>query len=112
MSRIIGEHYEGDVRVRYVQQGEELTVERSQDAQAVVERVAGMNSHGMKTLDGLGKPVAEVPLVAMMDWCAMRGIPWERMAYSNDYDKEFKQFVAEHTRLQYAPEKSHFSVTQ
>lgn len=111
MSRIIGEHYEGDVRVRYVQHGDDLTVERHQDAQAVVDQVAAMNSHGVRTLDGLGKPVAEVPLVAMMDYCAARGIPWERMAYSNDYDTEFRAFVAEHRKLQYEASKAHFAVS-
>lgn len=112
MSRLIGEHYEGDVRVRYVQQGDDLTVERHQDAQAVVDRVSGMNSHGMKTHEGLGKPIAEIPMVVLMDYCAKRGIPWEKMAYSNDYDTEFKAMAREYAKLQYAPDKPHFAVSQ
>lgn len=112
MSRLIGEHWENDVRVRYVQQGDELTVEHSQDAQAVVDRVAGMNSHGVKTLDGLGKPIAEIPVVTAMAWAAKRGIPWEKLLYSNDYDSEFKAFIAEHRKLQFEAEKSLFAVTQ
>lgn len=111
MSRLIGEHWENDVRVRYVQRGEELTVERSQDAQATVDRVAGMNAHGVKTIDGLGKPMIEVPVVTAMAWAQKRGIPWEKLLYSNDYDAEFKAFAAEHSRLCFEAEKSHFAVT-
>lgn len=111
MSRLIGEHYEGDIRVRYVQHGDDLTVERHQDAEQVIDRVAGMNAHGVKTLEGLGKPVAEIPMVVLMDYCAKRGIPWEKMAYSNDYDAEFKQLAREYEKLRYTPEKSLFAVS-
>lgn len=112
MARLLGEEWEGDVRVRYYadEASGEMTVERHQDAQTIVDRVAGMNLAGVKTLDGLGKPVAEVPLVAMIEWCKARGIPWEKMAYGNDYDDEFKAFIAEHSRLQYEAKRL-FAVT-
>ncbi len=111
MARLIGEDWEGDVRVRHVLEGDALTVEHYQDAQAVVDRVAGMNANGMKTLDGLGKPMIEVPVVAAMEWAQKRGIPWEKLLYGNEYDAEFKAFAAEHSRLRFQADKSHFAVS-
>jgi hypothetical protein len=107
MSRLIGEHYEaGGVRVRWYEQGDEITVERHQDAQDVVDLVSAVNAEGAPTIDGLGKPIAEVPVVAAMAWAAERGIPWEKLLYSNEYDTEFKRFCAEHSKLRYQNTKS------
>ncbi len=108
MPRLIGEQWEGDVRVRWY--GDEaagtITVERWQDAQQAVDLVAAVNAEGAPTLDGLGKPVVEVPVAAAMEFCRERGIPWERFLYSNDYDDQFKLFAQEHKRLVYANTKS------
>lgn len=110
MAKLIGQHWEGDVRVRWYDNNGEIAVERSQDAQNVVAAVAATNSAGAPTIDGLGKPVAEIPMVVLIDWCAKRGIPWEKMAYSNEYDVEFKQLAAEHTKLRYDNTPSVFTV--
>lgn len=106
MTRIIGQHYEGDIRVTWHQQGDELVIERHQDAQAAVDMVAAVNAEGAPTIDGLGKPVVEVPVVEAMAWAERRGIPWEKLLYSNDYDAEFKKFAQEHSRLRYQAAKS------
>lgn len=107
MPRKIGEHREGDVTVRWFDEGDTITVQREQDAQSVLDHVSAANLEGMPTIDGLGKPVAEVPVVAAMAWAQERGIPWEKLLYTNEYDAEFKRFCAEHTRLQYAAKKLH-----
>lgn len=79
-----------------------VTVRRSQDAQQAVDTVAAVNANGgARTVDGLGRPIAEVPVVAAMEWAEKRGIPWEKLLYSNEYDAEFKRFAQEHSRLQY-----------
>lgn len=107
MSKLIGQHYEGDVRVRWTEDGEgNINVARHQDAQAAVDLVAAVNRDGAPTHDGLGKPIGEVPIVAAMDWAAQRGIPWEKLLYGNEYDSEFKAFIREHSRLAYANTKS------
>ncbi|WP_324807219.1 hypothetical protein SH584_11485 [Sphingomonas sp. LY29] len=109
MIRKIGQHWEGDVRVTWYGDDvtKEVTVERWQDPQRAVDMVAAVNAEGGgKTIDGLGKPVVEVPIVAAMDFAARRGIPWEKLLYSNDYDEEFKRFAAEHSKLTYQNAKS------
>lgn len=108
MARLVGEHWEGDVRVRfYSDDGTgEITVERFQDAQSAVDLVSAVNAEGAPTIDGLGKPVLEIPVVAAMAWAERRGIPWEKLLYSNEYDDQFKKFAAEHSRLQYKSAKS------
>lgn len=105
MTRIIGQHREGDVLVRWHEDGEgNLSIVRHQDAQAAVDMVQAAGE--APTIDGLGKPMAEVPIVEAMDWAAKRGIPWEKLLYSNEYDAEFKRFCQDHTRLQYQTRKS------
>jgi len=108
MPRLIGEHWEGDVRVRWYGDDatSEVTVERWQDPQAALDMVAAVNVEGAPTIDGLGKPVVEVPVVTAMKFCQERGIPWEKFLYGNDYDGEFKRFAAEHSKLAYVNTKS------
>ena len=107
MAKLIGEYYESNgVKVSWWDQGDELVVQRSQDSQSAVDFVAAVNAEGAPTLDGLGKPVAEMPIVEAMEWAALRGIPWEKFLYSNEYDTEFKRFIAEHKRLAFENRKS------
>ena len=108
MARKIGEHYETNgVKVTWWDNGDDtVTLERSQDAQAAVDLVAAVNAEGAKTLDGPGRPVLEVPVVEAMAWADKRGIPWEKLLYSNEYDDEFKRFAQEHSKLQYSAAKT------
>lgn len=80
----------------------DVTVEHVQDAQAAVDIVQAVNaSGGAPTNEGLGRMILEVPVVLAMNWAEARGIPWEKLLYSNDYDDEFKRFGQEYTRLRY-----------
>jgi hypothetical protein len=108
--QLIGEHWEGDVRVRWWgnEATNEVTIERWQDAETALNAVAAVNSDGAKTHDGLGRPVAELPLGAAMEFCEARGIPWEKFLYSNQYDEEYKRFAAEYSKLAYRAERKQF----
>lgn len=108
MARLIGEEWQGDIRVRWFSDDAtgEVTVEYHQDAQSAIDLVSAINSEGAPTIDGLGKPVVEVPVAAAMEWAKKRGIPWEKLLYSNEYDAEFKRFAQEHSRLAYKASKS------
>jgi hypothetical protein len=109
MPRLIGEHYDANgIRESWWDMGDgNVTVERSQDAQGAVDLVAAVNSNGgAKTLDGLGRPILEVPVVEAMAWAERRGIPWEKLLHSNEYDDEFKRFALEYSKLAYAPAKT------
>jgi hypothetical protein len=112
MARMIGEHWEGDVRVRHFYDDvlDEYHVERWQDPQIVVDKVSAVNGDGPPTLDGLGKPIGEIPVVLAQEWAAKRGIPWEKLLYSNDYDAEFKAFLREYKKLAYISNKTHHVV--
>lgn len=103
MAELIGEHWEGDVRVRWWgdRVTNEVTVERWQDNSAVLDMVAAVNAEGAPNVDGLGRAVIELPTVAAMEYCQKRGIPWEKFIYSNEYDAEFKRLAADHSRLTY-----------
>lgn len=84
----------------------EITIERADDLQGVLDHVAAVNSEGAPTIDGLGKPVFEIPIVLAMEWATKRGIPWEKLLYSNEYDAEFKRFGQAYSRLCYENTKS------
>jgi hypothetical protein len=80
----------------------DVTVEHVQDAQGAVDLVEAVNSHGgAPTNEGIGRPVLEIPVVLAMNWARARGIPWEKLLYSNEYDAEFKKFGQEYSRLKY-----------
>lgn len=80
----------------------EVTVSRSQDVQSAVDMVQAVNADGgVRSQDGLGLPVAEVPVIVAMEWAEKRGIPWEKLLYTNEYDDQFKRFCREHSKLQY-----------
>lgn len=112
MSRLIGQHCEGDVRVRWYEDSEgNVSIERHQDAQKAVDLVAAVNAEGAPTLDGLGKPVVEVPVVEAMAWAERRGIPWDKLLYSNEYDSEFKKFAQEYSKLRYQSRKTVHAVS-
>lgn len=108
MARLIGKHTEANgVEVSWWDDGDgNITVQRYQDAQAAVDLVSAVNLEGAPTIDGLGKPVLEVPVVEAMAWCDRRGIPWEKFLHGTEYDAEFKRFAQEYTRLQYRSAKT------
>lgn len=107
MPRKIGEDIDSlGIRETWWDQGDgNVTVQRSQDAQSAVDLVAAVNAEGAETIDGLGRPVLEIPVVEAMAWAERRGIPWEKLLYSNEYDAEFKRFGQEYSRLQYQARK-------
>lgn len=113
MARLLGEHWEGDVRVRWLHDDvtDDIHVERHQDVESVIEHVAEQNAHGVKTLDGLGRPVGEVPQVVAMKWCEIRGIPWEKFLYSNEYDSEWPALLAHHAKLRFDAHKQFHAVS-
>ena len=108
MATLIGEHWEGDIRVRWWGDNvtNEVTVERTQDATRVIEMVAAVNAEGAPTIDGLGKPIAEIPIGVAIEFCQARGIPWESFLYGNNYDAEFKRFAREYSKLAYENTKT------
>lgn len=108
MIRLIGEHWEGDVRVRWYGDDatHEVTVERWQDPQRALDMVAAVNAEGAPTIDGLGKPIVEVPVTVAMQFCEKRGIEWEKFLYGREYDDQFKAFAREYSKLAYQNAKS------
>jgi hypothetical protein len=104
MPKLIGEHWEGDVRVRWWgnEADNTITIERWQDNQGTLDHVAEVNAIGAATHDGLGKPVAEIPVSVAMEFCDARGIPWEKFLYTNEYDDQFKRFARQYSKLTYA----------
>lgn len=108
MAKLIGEHFDANgIRESWYDDGEgNVTVQRSQDAQQAADLVSAVNAEGAPTHDGLGKPVAELPQVVWMDYCAQRGLDWTKLLSTHELDGEFKRCVAEHRRFKFNNTKS------
>lgn len=109
MIRLIGEHTDANgILERWWGDDvtNEVTIERIQDPQDVIDMVAAVNAEGAPTIDGLGKPIAEIPYTAAMQFCEGRGIPWEKFLFGNEYDDEYRRFAREYSKLAYRGAKS------
>lgn len=77
-----------------------VTVRRTQDVEGVLDAVHAEHVEtGGNMIDGVGRKVGEIPMVVLIDYCAARGIPWERMAYGSEYDDELKRLIRTYTKL-------------
>jgi hypothetical protein len=103
MARKIGEHYDANgIKETWWDNGDgNVTVQRSQDAQAAADLVQTVNAEGVPTHDGLGKPVAELPQIVWMEYCAQRGLDWTKLFSTHEMDDEFKRCAAEHKRFKF-----------
>ncbi len=104
MAELIGAHWEGDVRVEWWgdRADNTITIVRKQDNEHALRKVADISSEGAPSVDGLGRAVIELPVTVAQEYCAKRGIPWERFMYGNEYDAEYKRLAAEYSRLAYS----------
>ncbi len=106
MARILGVDYEGDVRVSYVDDGDAIGVHYEQDVQSVVDKIAAENADGgVAAHEGVGRPKYEVPVTIAMEYCAKRGIPWQKFCYTNEYDSEWPKLAAEYSKFRFEHRK-------
>lgn len=77
-----------------------VTVLRRQEIDPILEAVKREhNETGGHMIDGIGRHIGTIPLTVIQDYCQERGIPWEAMAYGNDYNDELKALCRSHTKL-------------
>jgi hypothetical protein len=103
MAELIGQHWDGDVLERWWgdRSTNVVTIERVQDTQHYLNRVADVSADGAPSVDGLGRAMIELPETVALEYCAKRGIPYDKFIYSNTYDDEFKQLTREYSKLAY-----------
>lgn len=100
MARLLGTDYEGDVRVSYVQDGDDLGIRYSQDITPVLDNIAALNAAGGAPVhDGLGVLKYEFPISLLMEHAIERGISWEKLAYSSEHDEEWPRMASKWSRL-------------
>lgn len=99
MARLIGGHYEGDVRVSYVDDGDGVSIRYSQDIDNTLDKIAAINAEGVQANDGIGRLKYEFPITLLMEHATERGIPWEKLAYSNEHDEEWPRMAAKWSKL-------------
>lgn len=101
MARLIGEHWEGDVRVRWW--GDEatksITIERSHDVEGVIDMVAAENAEGLPVHDGIGSSLGRIDPILAEAYCTKRGIDVAKFLYGTEYADELKRFLKEHNKF-------------
>lgn len=100
MARLLGSHLEGDdVNVSWFEDGDNITVRYSQDAQPVLDNIAAINAAGGAiALDGM-VPKYEFPITLIQAHALERGIPWEKIAYGNEHDDEWPRMARKWSKL-------------
>lgn len=100
MARLLGVDYEGDVRVSYVDDGDKIGVRYNQDIDHTLDKIAAINAEGgAQTNDGIGRLKYEFPITLIMEHATERGIPWEKLAYSSEYDSEWPVMATKWSKL-------------
>jgi hypothetical protein len=108
MPRLIGEHTEGDVKVSWIDNGDSIGIRYSQDAEPVLDNIAAINaSGGAPVNDGLGVAKYEFPITLIQAHAIERGIPWEKIAYSNEYDSEWPLMARKWSKLTFEQRKKY-----
>ncbi len=109
MARLIGEHYEGDVRVSFVDNGDSIGIRYSQDIDHTLDKIAAINADGgAQTNDGVGRLKYEFPISLLMEHALERGIAWEKLAYSNDHDDEWPRMAQKWSKLSVDQKRTYF----
>ena len=100
MARLIGTHYEGDVRVSFRADGDKIGISYEQDIDNTLDKIAAINAEGgAQTNDGVGRLKYEFPISLIMQHGIDRGIPWEKIAYGTGHDDEWPRMAAKWSKL-------------
>ena len=77
-----------------------VTIRRTQEVDPIIDAVAREhNETGGHLIDGIGRHIGTLPLTVVQDYAQKRGIPWEALAYGNEYNDELKALCRSHTKL-------------
>lgn len=103
MAKLIGQETVNGITERWFAEDDgTIHVQRAQDVEATINRIAAISAAGeAPNVEGLGRCIGEVDLGVAMDFCARRGIPWEKFLYTNEYDDQWPAIFEEHKRLRY-----------
>ena len=95
----------GGIKETFAVDGDKVVVRRQQEVDPTIDAIARANLDGVTEIPGLGRLIAEVPLTVGIEFCESRGIPWEKFMYGNEYDAEFKRFIADRQKFAYRQAK-------
>ena len=103
--KIVRRDTSADITETFAVDDDRVIVRRHQDSTPIIEAVAKANLDGVTEIPGLGHLIAEVPIAVGIEFCEGRGIPWEKFMYGNEYDAEFKRFIADRQVFAYRQAK-------
>ena len=109
MARLIGGHYEGDVRVSYRHDGDSIGVHYEQDIDHTLDKIAAINADGgAQVNDGVGALKYEFPISLIMAHAVERGISWEKLAYSSEHDEEWPRMALKWSKLTVEQQRNYY----
>lgn len=113
MPRLIADEVEGDTRIRWSQDGDQITIQHTQDIEPLLDRIAAENADGgVPTNDGIGALKYEFPETLIMEHAIERGLSFQKLAYepSKDMDKEWAAMASKWSKLSIERRRQYYGV--
>jgi YD repeat-containing protein len=80
-------------------------VRRTQDVEPFLDHIARVNQEGVEEVEGLGLMSYDVPITVAIQWAQERGVPWEVLAFSKQYEDEWLRLCKSNPKFAYRPAK-------
>ncbi len=113
MADKVGEHWQGDTKVTWNDDGDTLGIHYRQDITPVLERIAAMNRDGgTKAHGGMGRLLYEFPVTLVMEHAIERGIDYGALCAKVGYEDEWHAMGRKWSKLSLDRQRQYFSVTQ
>ncbi len=113
-ARLIAEDFEGDTRIRWYQDGEQITIQHTQDMQPLLDEIASINADGgAPTNDGIGALKYEFPETLIMEHAIERGLSFSKLAFepSKDMDKEWEAMARKWSKLSIERQRQYYGIS-
>ncbi len=111
MAHKVGEHWEGDTKVTWRDDGDTLGIHYQQDITPVLNRIAAMNlDGGTEAKEGLGRLLYEFPVTLIMEHAIERGIPYEGLVNKVGYEDEWHAMGRKWSKLSVDRRRTYFTV--
>ena len=80
-------------------------VRHTQDVEPFLDHIAAVNQEGVREVEGLGLMSYDVPVGVAIQWASERGVAWEVLAFSKEYEDEWLRLCKSNPKFAYRPAK-------
>ncbi len=112
MAHKIGEHWQGDTKVTWRDDGDKIGIHYSQNIDPVLDKIARINAEGgMRTQEGQGRLLYEFPVTLIMEHALERGIDYAALVAKVGFEDEWHAMGRKWAKLTVDGQRQYFSVS-